>query len=71
MIIDGIGSDRRRGDVRFSHEGIIAVGELESLETDQKLDANGLVLAPVFIATHCHLDSSIEAFPEAITAQCE
>jgi N-acyl-D-amino-acid deacylase len=55
MIVDGSGAAGYPGDVRFDHNGIIAVGNLEVLDSDEVIFAKGLVLAPGFIDTHSHL----------------
>ncbi len=58
-IIDGSGSPAMLGSVRLSGDRISALGDLTADGADQIIDANGLVLAPGFIDTHSHLDSSI------------
>lgn len=63
LIIDGSGADGFRGDVRFSQGGIVAVGDLDPIETDEILDANGIVLAPGFIDIHSHHNRGIGEFP--------
>ena len=55
MIVDDSGAAGYPGDVRFDHDGIIAVGNLEVLDSDEVIFAKGLVLAPGFIDTHSHL----------------
>lgn len=67
-IMDGTGSERRTGDVRFSGEGIVEVGNLQTRDSDQVVEANGLVLAPGFIDTHSHHDRGIDAFPDVTPA---
>lgn len=67
-IVDGTGADRRNGDVRFSRDGIIAVGDLERLDDEQIVDASGLIIAPGFIDSHNHLDENIPAIPHARSA---
>ena len=58
-IIDGTGSDAVVGSVRLKDDRITAVGELTSNESDDVIDAGGLVLAPGFIDTHSHSDRLI------------
>lgn len=68
MIVDGSGTEGYPGDVRFGPDGIIAVGNLEVLETDQVIFAKGLVLAPGFIDTHSHHDNELDGAPNALAA---
>jgi len=68
VIIDGSGAAGYPGDVRFDHDGIIAVGTLEAVETDTVIFAQGLVLAPGFIDTHSHHDTGLADAPEAVAA---
>ncbi len=68
LIIDGSGAARYRGDVRFDQEGIITIGDLEALETDEVIFANGMVLAPGFIDTHSHHDIGLNEAPQAVAA---
>ena len=58
-IIDGTGSGAVVGSVRLRDDRITAVGELTSNESDDVIDAGGLVLAPGFIDTHSHSDRLI------------
>jgi len=68
FIIDGSGAAGYPGDVRFDQEGIIAIGDLEALETDEVIFANGMVLAPGFIDTHSHHDIGLDEAPQAVAA---
>lgn len=68
MIVDGSGAAGFPGDVRFNHDGIIAIGDLEALETDEVIFAKGMVLAPGFIDTHSHHDMGLDEFPQAVAA---
>ena len=68
IIVDGSGAAGYPGDVRFDQGGIIAIGNLETLETDEVLFANGMVLAPGFIDSHSHHDSGLADAPQAIAA---
>lgn len=68
LIVDGSGAEGYRGDVRFDRSGIMAVGQLELLETDMVIFAKGMVLAPGFIDTHSHHDSDLDDSPEAVAA---
>ena len=58
-IIDGTGSGALVGSVRLTDDRITAVGELTPNESDDVIDAGGLVLAPGFIDTHSHSDRLI------------
>lgn len=58
-IIDGTGSGAIVGSVRLTDDRITAVGELTPTESDDVIDAGGLVLAPGFIDTHSHSDRLI------------
>ena len=58
-IIDGTGSAAVLGSVRLAGDRITAVGELTPHESDEIIDAGGLVLAPGFIDTHSHSDRLI------------
>ena len=68
FIIDGSGAAGYPGDVRFDQDGIIAIGDLETLETDEVSFANGMVLAPGFIDTHSHHDIGLDDAPQAVAA---
>jgi len=67
-IIDGTGSARREGSVRFKGAEIIDVGELEAKPGETVIDGGGLVLAPGFIDTHSHADHELFDQPGAIAA---
>ena len=58
-IIDGTGSGAAVGSVRLTDDRIAAVGEVTPNESDDVIDAGGLVLAPGFIDTHSHSDRLI------------
>ena len=58
-IIDGTGSAAVVGSVRLSGNRITAVGNVTPNESDEIIDAGGLVLAPGFIDTHSHSDRLI------------
>ena len=75
LIVDGSGSEPRKGSLRIEGERIAAVGDIEPARGDRVIDAKGLVLAPGFIDTHSHhLDSTGEGerylarLPGALTA---
>ena len=66
LVIDGTGSAAAVGSVRLSGDRITAVGELTPNESDEIIDAGGLVLAPGFIDTHSHSDRLILAERDAL-----
>jgi N-acyl-D-amino-acid deacylase len=55
VIIDGTGAPGRRGDVAIAGDRIAAVGAGAWAEAD-RIDAEGLVVAPGFIDMHSHSD---------------
>ena len=62
VIMDGSGEPAFSGGVRIDGDRIIAVGDLSPLRNEDTLDAGGLVLAPGFIDTHSHHDSSMSEY---------
>jgi len=68
LIIDGSGAAGYPGDIRFDQDGIIAIGDLEAMETDEVVFANGMVLTPGFIDTHSHHDIGLDESPQAVAA---
>ncbi len=58
-IIDGNGEPAFRGAVRIKRDRIIAIGDIEPIEGEQIIDANGLVLTPGFIDSHSHHDDGL------------
>src|SRR5689334_10906329 len=57
-VIDGSGIPAFRGDVGIRKGKITEVGKLSGAAT-RTIDANGLVVAPGFIDTHCHYDAQV------------
>jgi len=68
LLLDGSGSNGVHADVRFNQNRIMAIGKLEPIETDEVMDAKGMVLAPGFIDSHSHHDVGLENSPEAVAA---
>jgi N-acyl-D-amino-acid deacylase len=67
-IVDGTGTDGRRGAVRVAADRIVAIGELEPAAGEAVVDAGGLALAPGFIDTHSHHDRGLFEKREAMAA---
>lgn len=64
-IIDGSGAPRFRGDVGWKDGRITAIGDLSQECAEQRIDCEGLVVAPGFIDCHCHSELSLIAHPGA------
>ena len=67
-VIDGTGSPARDVSVRIEEDKIIAVGDLKKFEGEKVIDGGGKILAPGFIDSHSHLESSMQENPDAIAA---
>src|ERR1700692_1500437 len=57
-VIDGSGMPAFRGDVGVRNGKIAEIGRLRGAAT-RTIDADGLVVAPGFIDTHCHYDAQV------------
>ena len=66
MIVDGSGTPPVRADVAVSGERIQAIGQLQEYTSAQTITAAGYVLAPGFIDTHTHDDTSVVRTPEML-----
>jgi N-acyl-D-amino-acid deacylase len=55
-LVDGSGSPPVDADVAVSDGTVAAIGALQDASTEERLDAEGLVLAPGFIDVHVHTD---------------
>src|SRR6266576_4663454 len=57
-VIDGSGTPAFRGDVAVRNGKVAEIGRLRGTAT-RTIDADGLVVAPGFIDTHCHYDAQV------------
>ena len=65
-VVDGGGADTFRADVAVGGDRILAIGELRGYMAKNTVDARGQVLAPGFIDTHTHDDTSVVRKPEML-----
>ena len=65
LIVDGTGTPPFRGDVAVKDGRIAGVGELESADADQTIDAAGRVVCPGFVDPHSHSDFTLLTNPDA------
>ena len=56
--IDGSGAPAFRGDVGIRNGKIAEIGKLRGAAV-RTIDADGLVVAPGFVDTHCHYDAQV------------
>ena len=63
-VVDGTGAPRIRADVGINGDQIAAIGDLEDAETQEAIDASGLIVAPGFIDTHAHSDGALLNDPQ-------
>jgi N-acyl-D-amino-acid deacylase len=64
-VIDGTGKSAYRADVAVGEGRIADVGELNSRNAKNVIDADGWVVAPGFIDMHSHADFSLPLWPTA------
>ena len=57
-IVDGSGSPAFLGDIGLRGGKIVGMGRLRG-SASRSIDANGLVVAPGFIDSHCHFDAQV------------
>jgi N-acyl-D-amino-acid deacylase len=65
IVVDGTGNPWFKAAVGIRDGRISDIGELSSSESDEVIDANGLVVAPGFIDMHAHSDFSLLINPLA------
>ena len=65
-VIDGSGSEPEILDVAVSEGRIAAIAPALSFTAPTEIDAEGLILAPGFIDTHTHDDTSVIETPEML-----
>ncbi len=58
-ILDGSGKRGFQGDIGILADRIVAIGDLKDRSARQKIDANGLTVAPGFIDFHSHSDDEL------------
>ena len=66
LVVDGSGAEPMRADVAISGDRIAAVGQLRDYAAAETINANGRALAPGFIDTHTHDDTSVVRSPEML-----
>ena len=67
-IVDGSGETSYRGDLGIRGGRIVHIARDETLQdapSAKRIDAAGLVVAPGFIDTHMHVESSLPRIPDA------
>jgi N-acyl-D-amino-acid deacylase len=65
-VYDGSGADGQSFDVAIRDGRIAAIGSALSLPSAESIDAAGLALAPGFIDTHTHDDTSVIGTPQML-----
>ena len=59
MVIDGTRAQRLRADVGIKDGKIAKIGRLRAADTDEVLDADGMIVAPGHIDLHTHYDAQL------------
>jgi N-acyl-D-amino-acid deacylase len=63
-VLDGTGGEPRQTDVAMAGDRIVALGTGLQITAERLIEAGGLTLAPGFIDTHTHDDTSVIETPE-------
>ena len=58
-IVDGSGKSRFKSDIGIINEKIESIGDLRDKESNQIIDAKGLIVSPGFIDIHTHSDFTL------------
>ena len=64
-ILDGTGNPWFKADVGISAGKIVEIGKIDPARGLQRIDAQGLIVAPGFVDVHTHLEGAIELVPDA------
>lgn len=65
-LIDGSGARPIRADIRITGNKISQIGKLKTLQSDQVVDAKGMVVTPGFIDAHSHADMAMDKLESQI-----
>ncbi len=65
-VVDGTGHPARRADVGIKGDRIARLGQIRKGKASREISANGSVVCPGFIDTHCHSDIMALAEPELL-----
>ena len=65
-VIDGSGDSSKFIDVAVDRDRIVDLGDCSHWQTDSRIDATGLVLAPGFIDSHTHDDLEVLQSPDLV-----
>jgi N-acyl-D-amino-acid deacylase len=58
-LVDGTGALWRRADVAIAGDRIAAIGNLDGVPAQQRIEAGGCIVCPGFIDTHSHADLAL------------
>ncbi|MEE2768359.1 MAG: amidohydrolase family protein [Actinomycetota bacterium] len=64
-VVDGTGGPGVLADVAIADGRIAAIGDLDTAEAEQRIDADGLVVCPGFVDPHTHYDAQLFWDPAA------
>lgn len=67
IVYDGTGAPGKRADVALVDDRVVALGALEDWEAGQRVEVEGLVVAPAFIDIHTHSDLSALHNPDQVS----